>query len=129
MQNNLDESGVTRATCDQCLYGCESGGEPIKKLTTFMTNSDEIARQLDQRCKGRGGDCSRPQGGRHIQCRGKVARMAALYHFKLCRAILVGVRKQLKKDGVCKEGFVGMLEACPDRCTSDGGLLQSHLQI
>ena len=40
--------------------------------------------------------------------------MAALYHFKLCRAILVGFRNQLKKDGVCKEGFVGMLEACPE---------------
>ncbi len=40
--------------------------------------------------------------------------MAALYHFKLCRAILVGFRNQLKKDGVCKEGFVGMLEACSE---------------
>ena len=138
VQKLLDESGVTRATCDQCLYGCESGGEPIKKPTTFMTNSDEIARQLDQRCKGRGGDCSRPQSGRHIQCRGKVARMAALYHFKLCRAILVGFRNQLKKDGVCKEGFVGMLEACPEEVpatlncysltSSDGHVLKVQIE-
>ena len=40
--------------------------------------------------------------------------MAALYHFKLCRAILVGLRSQLKKDGACKEGIVGILEACPE---------------
>ena len=55
VQKLLDESGVTRATFDQCLYGCESGREPIKKPTTFMTSSDEIAPQLGQRCNGRGG--------------------------------------------------------------------------
>ena len=37
--------------------------------------------------------------------------MAAIYHFKLCRAILVGFRRQLQADGVCKDGFVGMREA------------------
>ena len=42
---------------------------------------------------------------------GKTARMAAVYHFKLCRAILWGFRKQLQKDGNCQDGFVGILEA------------------
>ena len=37
--------------------------------------------------------------------------MAVIYHFKLCRAILVGFRRQLTADGVCKDGFVGMLDA------------------
>ena len=37
--------------------------------------------------------------------------MAALYHFKLCRAILVGFRRQLQANGVCKDGSVGMLDA------------------
>ena len=37
--------------------------------------------------------------------------MAAVYHFKRCRAILVGFRKQLQKDGLCRGGFVGILEA------------------
>ena len=36
--------------------------------------------------------------------------MAAVYHFKLCRAILVGFRRQLQKDGICKDGFIGMME-------------------
>ena len=111
VQEIADMKGVVTATCDQCLYGCETQvKDPIKKPTTFMTNSEEIAQQLSRRCSGRGGECSRPQGGRHAQCRGKVARMAALYHFKLCRAILVGFRNQLKKDGMCQEGYVGMLE-------------------
>ena len=34
-----------------------------------------------------------------------------MYHFKLCRAILVGFRRQLKRNGICKDGFVGMLES------------------
>ena len=37
--------------------------------------------------------------------------MAAVYDFKLCRAILVGFRKQLQRDGTCKDGFIGMLDA------------------
>ena len=37
--------------------------------------------------------------------------MAAMYHFKLCRAILVGFRDQLRKDGTYVDGFVGMLES------------------
>ena len=39
--------------------------------------------------------------------------MAAMYNFKLCRAILVGFRRQLKADVICKDGFVGILEAQP----------------
>ena len=37
--------------------------------------------------------------------------MAAIYHLKLRRVILVGFRRQLKADGICKDGAVGMLEA------------------
>ena len=37
--------------------------------------------------------------------------MVAVYHFKLCRAIIVGVRNKSRKDGVCKDGFIGMLES------------------
>jgi hypothetical protein len=36
--------------------------------------------------------------------------MAAVYYFKLCRSILVGFRLQLQKDGICKDGFIGMME-------------------
>ena len=34
-----------------------------------------------------------------------------MYHFKMCRAILVGFRRQLQRDGVCKDGFIGLLDA------------------
>ena len=46
----------------------------------------------------------------HAQCRGQVARKAAVYDFKLCKAILMGFRDQLRADGLYKDGFVGMME-------------------
>ena len=52
-----------------------------------------------------------PGGGQHTQCRGKVAGAAAIYHFKLCRAILMGFKNQMRRGGVCREGFVGTLNA------------------
>ena len=39
-----------------------------------------------------------------------------MYHFKLCRAILVGFRRQLQSDGKCGAGFVIMLNSCMQNC-------------
>ena len=83
----------------------------MKKPTGFMTNAPERGKELAMRCSWGNGECSRPEGGIHAQCRGKTAIMAAMYHFKLCRAILVGFRNQLKHDGKCKDGFIGMLDS------------------
>ena len=111
MKKLMSEAGVVQATADQCQYGSQApDGSPVKKPTTFLTNSPELAKELSTRCSGKKGECSRPGGGTHTQCRGKVARAAAIYHFKLCRAILVGFRNQLKVDGCYKDGFVGLLE-------------------
>ena len=87
MRGLMGEQGVETATCDQCMYGCKSAdGMPVKKPTMFLTNAPELAKRLRTRCKGRGGLCTRPGGGQHAQCRGKTARLAAVYDFKLCRA-------------------------------------------
>ena len=116
IEGMMSDPGIVKATCDQCMYGCEDeSGSPIKKPTSFMTNAPELAKELSDRCNGRRGACGRPEGGQHAQCRGRTARMAAIYHFKLCRAILVGFRRQLKRDGICKDGYVGMLEAGQER--------------
>ena len=89
------------------------GGRQLacEEAASFFTNAPEPGRELSARCSGRGGLCSRPEGGMHTQCRGKTARLAAMYRFKLCRAFLVEFRRQLKPEGVCKDGFVGMLDA------------------
>ena len=87
----------------------------MKKPTGFMTNAPELGKELAMRCSGRSGNCSRPEGGTHAQCRGKTAFMAAIYHFKLCCAILVGFMNKLTRDGKCKEGVIGMLDSNLER--------------
>ena len=81
----MKDEGVVKVTADQCQYGCaDSKGDPVKKPTSFMTNAAEPAKELTKRCIGGNGECSRPEKGVHAQCRVKTARMAAIYHFKLC---------------------------------------------
>ena len=84
MKKMMSEPGVEIATCDQCMYACATpDGDPMKKATSFMTNAPELAKQLRTRCSGKLGSCSRPEGGTHAQCRGRNARLAAMYHFNL----------------------------------------------
>ena len=91
--------GVDRVRADQCQYGATSeSGQPIKKPTRFLSNSVEIRNELQKKCTGRGGECSRDGAGKHILCSGRVARLAAIYPFELCRAILRGIYKQLEAD-------------------------------
>ena len=47
--------------------------------------------------------------------------MVAIYHSKLCQAILVGFRRQLKADGICKDSFVGMMEPPVSSPSGDSG--------
>ena len=116
IQKTMNETGVVTATCDQCQYGCEDAqGQPVKKPTTLMTNAPELAKSLRTRCTGKGKTCSRPQRGQHAQCRGKTARMAAMYHFNLRKAILISFRDQLRADGTYKYGFVGLMETGQER--------------
>ena len=107
MQSLMSEVGVETAACDQCQYGSESfDGSPVKKPTKFLTNAPELAKKLRKRCVARDGTCNRS---------GRVARKAAVYDFKLCRATLTGFRDQLRADGLYKDGFIGMLEDRGDR--------------
>ncbi len=76
--------------------------------TGFMTNSDAVAGALSQTCTGTGGLCSRREGGKHVLCSGGRAKDAAKYPPGLCRAILRGVRDQLREDGLLKDGCYGL---------------------
>ena len=61
---------VDFAIMDQCQYGQQDeSGQPIKKPTQWMSNSNEILKQLQNRCVGRGGWCS--LGGRAPSMLGK----------------------------------------------------------
>ena len=74
----------------------------------YMTNSPCVAEALAVRCQGSGGLCSRPKGGRHVLCSGVHAKDAAKYPRGLCRAILSGTAKQLRKDALFIDGCFGI---------------------
>ena len=76
-----------------------------------MSNSIEVRKALSKACKGKQGHCSRTEGGDHILCNGRVARLAAIFPVKLCKAILSGFSNQLRRDGVTVPGVIGMHEA------------------
>jgi len=109
MTEIVQDARVQRITGDQCQYGQESfKGDPVKKPTGWLSNSPEILKKLEKRCRGRRGECTRPRGGRHASASGRVAREAAVYPFQLCRTILEGCRNQLRKDGKLHDGMHGI---------------------
>ena len=86
----LQLTGVGRIRADQCQLGQQTVvGDPIKKPTGFMSNSEEILSVLNRRCFGKGGLCTRPLGGRHAECIGKVAQRAAIFQEELCGSMLL----------------------------------------
>ena len=102
-------TGVRIVVADQCQLGLvDKDGGPIKKLTKSMTNCRGIAEALTRRCQGRGGACSTVEGGRHVLCNGKTARLAAIYTFDLCIAILTGLKAQMERDGRMSPTSVGL---------------------
>ena len=94
----LQHTGVSRITADQCQLGQETDkGEPIRKPSGFMSDCEDILDQLHKRCKGRGGQCSRPSGGTHQLCHGKIGRRAAIFQQELCEGVLIGLRNYLTR--------------------------------
>ena len=72
--------------------------EPMKKPTGFMSNSPHLLDALHKRCFGRRGFSSRPSGGMHKNCLGKVARRAAIFSDTMFEMILSGFSAQKKAD-------------------------------
>ena len=105
----LSMKGVGRINADQCQFGQQDDlVQPIMKPTGFMSNSSEILRSLNVQCHGKIGRCSRPEGGKHVQCIGVRARRAAIFQDKLCLAILRGLRQQLVVDGRMRRNETGI---------------------
>ena len=78
--------GVYVCKTDLCQYGMHVGGGPNKKPTMWITNSKEIAKQLQRRCNG---------AHTHVPLMGGKAHQAEVYPPQLCRAILRGLRREL----------------------------------
>ena len=100
---------VERVVGDQCQYGqADEFDNPVRKATGWMTNSPCLREALSQRCTGMHGYCSRHKGGRHRTVSGRLAREAAVYPFVLCKAILKGLQKQLRRDGLVQDHVYGI---------------------
>lgn len=83
--------------CKWGMTAIDSNGQQgyVRKETGWMTNSPVLARVLE-------GTCSNNLGGewhRHIYCMGGIAKAAQVYPPKLVRAVLQGLKEQLKLDG------------------------------
>ena len=103
---------VERVVGDQCQYGqADEFDNPVRKATGWMTNSPCLREALSQRCTGMHGYCSRHKGGRHRTASGRLAREAAVYPFVLRKAILKGLQRQLRRDGLVQQHVYGIQPA------------------
>ena len=82
---------VMIAEADLCQFGMmskdEEGWGHAKKPTRFMTNSVEMYKTLNRKCKGE---------HRHVHLIDGRAKAAEVYPKKLCRAILRGTFSRLE---------------------------------
>ena len=63
------------------------------------------------------------EGRKHALCNGRRARDAAIYPFRLCRAILKGFRDQMVVDGRLQPGSVGLNSVFLDERDVDSSIL------
>ena len=94
----LSTEGVHDIDMDQCQLGQkDESGNPVKKPTRWISNSKCILDALAWGCGGRHGWCdSDGQWRKHTPCHGRVATAAAIYPFRLCKAILQGLVEEMK---------------------------------
>ena len=62
----LQLDSTRQVMSDQCQYGQTVDGHPVQKHIRWLTNSLEIAKMLEKRCRGTAGGCTRPGGVSHV---------------------------------------------------------------
>ncbi len=88
------EEGVRTSVADQCMYGLETWDKkgrpvPARKRTKFMTNCPGIAEELATKCNGK---------HQHEPLTNGRAQWAARYPKAFCKAICVGLMKEIRND-------------------------------
>ena len=87
--------GAVLVTTDMCRWNLTTemwdGAKQVKKPTGILTNSPEIAWVIDRRCV-----CTTPHGN---LLNGR-AKAAEKYTQEFVRAVLKGLRNQLRSDGI-----------------------------
>ena len=94
MKQIMEETRVLSVTVHICRFGLTStdylGCGPMKKPTTFLSNSALLAEDLKRQCNNR--DRQDKEGHRHVQLVG------GRDTDEFCRAICQGLRRQLQAD-------------------------------
>ena len=92
--------GVEVVRTDMCAFGMQSRDESgigfVKKPTSMMTNSPEVARRLARRCTDK--DAAEGDQNRHVQLINGRAGHAQVYPRSLYQAVCEGVAAQKKAD-------------------------------
>ena len=98
IQAVLQLQGVRRVRGDQCQFGQVSDtGNPIRKATGFMSNSECVLDILNKRCFGRHGFCSRELGGKHQDCIGRTAKRLQFIATRCARPYLLVRRRNFEQ--------------------------------
>ena len=92
--------GVILVKGDMCRFEMVQDGKAVKKSTGFLTNSPQIARELDRTCK-RDHEHTRLIGGNRC-------RKAQVYPTPLCKAICRGAarEKEFRAQGLFAIGVI-----------------------
>ena len=106
VQDLMKLDGVQVVKGDMCAFGMwqERDGERqlVMKPTGFMTNAQELAKELSETCSG---DHS------HIKLLNGRAKRAEVYPDELCYRIVRGLVGQMKRDGRIQAGGIGAVMA------------------
>ena len=98
--------GVEMVKGDMCAFGMyqdtEEGEKLVMKPTGFMTNAEELGKELNVQCDG---------NHKHVTLVNGRAKKAQVYPDELCFKIITGLLRQMKRDGRISEGGIGMVMA------------------
>ena len=92
LQRLLQLPGVQRVRCDMCAFGMSVTGIGLnKKPTGLLTNSPYVAEEMGRLCDG---------GHQHVNLMEGRAKKAEEYPKAFCQAMVKGIKRQLRADGV-----------------------------
>ena len=100
--------GMQRTSCDMCAYGLQVDEQGLnKKSTGLLTNSEEIAKRVSNKC---------PHNHLHVPLLGGKAVKAQEYPPAFCRAVVNGIKAQIRKDGGWErcEAFLMSPQGCEE---------------
>ena len=119
---------VSSVVGHMCSHGMQSedaeGIGLVYKPTRWMTNGEELAKQVGKRCSNEQKKEFEHDWHRHVHLMGGRASAAQIYPKKLCTAIVVGLKNQLVKIGAMEKGGIGTI-CCMEPVVEEKDMLET----